>query len=71
MSTPATQQGLSDEECQELAKAINALPNDRKKGLVQIIRDSPTYTGDKMNIRLNVSEMDPATQKQLRDYAMS
>ena len=62
--------GLSDQERQELVQGINNMVSDKEKvrGLTAIIQNSPTYTGDKRRISINVDALDAATQKQIQAF---
>lgn len=74
ISARAHHQRLSVTERQELAKNVMDLVNECKtdktkvKEVVQMIRESPTYQGDKEHITLDVDHMDYETQKMLQDY---
>ena len=60
---------FSPEDKQELVQKINGgLPKEKMLGLLDVIKDSPTYTGDTKNIKLDLDKLDNGTLKKIQEY---
>ena len=60
---------FSPEDKQELVQKINSgLPKDKMLGLLDVIKGSPTYTGDTKNIKLDLDKLDSGTLKKIKEY---
>lgn len=60
---------FSQDDKQDLVKKINGgLPKEKMRGLLDVIKDSPTYTGDTSNVKLDLDKLDNGTLKKLQEY---
>jgi hypothetical protein len=53
-----------------LTETINRISPDKLSGVIQIIRESTTLSGNEEEIDLEIDQLDTATQRKLQRFVM-